>query len=240
MENNLKKFETFINELWTEALTGKFMMSLPSKEAFRDKSLVAIYLTQVYHYAIHTPRHQALVGVNPNNMNYKFMQYCFEHALEETGHELMALNDINSLGFNVTHKTMPPQLPSTQLLIAFLYQEARSIHPIHHLGYGFWSENACPFITEFMQSTIESMGLARNQLTFYTSHITIDEGHASEVRKIIEQIVTKEEDWKGMYRVAEITFRLTLGILKDTFDAYERMQKNPQSEFALFHKNQLA
>ena len=234
MVKNINDLESYMNQLWLEGLNSDLIKNLPLQEAFSDKRLVAIYLTQVYHYAVHTPRHQALVGVNRRNNNFKYMQYCFEHAFEETAHELMALKDIQSLGFDVTAENMPPALPSTSLLIALLYREAESETPIHHLGYGFWSENACPFITSFMENLMVSMKLQKDQLTFYSSHVTIDEGHAQEVRKILEYLQPSEKEWEGIRRVADITFQLTLGIVKDTCNAYKEILAGKNNGFEVF------
>lgn len=229
-----ESLEMYVNQMWSDTMNGEFIKELMNSNAFRDPKMVAMYLTQVYHYAVHTPRHQALVGVNEANNNVKYMQYCFEHALEETGHELMALKDIQSLGFQIDAKNMPGKLPSTDLLIAFLYQEAKGPNPIHHLGYGFWSENACPYVTSFMENLMEVIGLNRNQLTFYSSHVTIDESHAKEVREIISYVAKTESDWQGIQRVAKITFDLTLGIVKDTFEAYKNLGNDTSNHFELF------
>ena len=234
MQNNHQSFEEYINSLWAQGMTSELISCLPLDKAFKDKRILAIYLSQVYHYAVHTPRHQAMVGVNPNNKNAKYMRYCFEHAQEETAHELMALKDIQSLGYNVTDENMPPRLPSTDLLIAFLYQEAQSDQPIHHLGYGFWSENACPFISEFMRNLMTSMDLKKEQMTFYAGHVTIDKDHARVVRKVINMVVKSEDDWKGMQRVAKVTFDLTLGIVKESFEAYNQLVAGKNEDFEIF------
>ena len=232
--NNIEQFEIEINEMWRAGMESEVVKNLPFHEAFKDHRILAIYLSQVYHYAVHTPRHQALVGVNLNNANFKYMQYCFEHAYEETGHELMALKDIQALGYEIEAKTIPEQLPSTTKLITFLYNEAKSENPTHHLGYGFWSENACPFIGEFMNSLIASMELKDTQLTFYSNHVTIDERHAKEVRKIVASVAKNELDWAGMHRVAKITFDLTLGIVQDSFKAYQELMDNKSDQFLIF------
>lgn len=239
MINNIESFENHMNQMWVKALTSDLIAGMAATQAFTDKRLVAIYLTQVYHYAVHTHRHQALVGVNPKNTNVKFLQYCFEHALEETGHELMALKDINSLGFELKEEDIPGRLPSTDLLISFMYKEARSDTPVHHLGYGFWSENACPYITTFMNNLMGAMGLSKNQLTFYTNHVTIDEGHAKEVRTIIDEVAKTQEDWNGMVRVAEMTFNLTLGIIKDTVEEYNKLISGESKMFEVFNQLEL-
>lgn len=234
MNEQIEELELYVNQLWADGLSSDLIKNLPLEIAFQDKRLVGIYMTQVYHYAVHTPRHQALVGVNRNNTNVKYMQYCFEHALEETGHELMALSDLRSLGFDIDATNMPGQLTSTNLLISFLYQEAQSAFPIQHLGYGFWSENACPFITEFMDSLMVSMGLKKGQMTFYSNHVTIDEGHANEVRKIVQHVVKTDEDWEGLKRVAKVSFDLTLGIIRDSYNAYQDLIEGKDSKFIAF------
>lgn len=236
MTDELIDFEGYVNGLWEEAMHSDLITQVAAGEIYKDPVLVAIYLTQVYHYAFHTPRHQALVGANRYNTDVHYMQYCFEHALEETGHELMALSDIRSLGYGLEAEDIPVQLPSTQLLIAYLYKQAQSENPVHHLGYGFWSENACPFIDQFMQSLMIIMGLERKQMTFYSSHVTIDEGHAKEVRNIIQRVARSGEDWKGMKQVARITFDLTLGMVRDSVHAYEQFKNGESDDFRIFRE----
>ena len=232
--NDLENFEKCINKMWKAGMASQLIKKLPHHGAFKDPRLVAIYLTQVYHYAVHTPRHQALVGANINNSNFKFMQYCFEHAYEETGHELMALSDIKSLGYDVSVDTVPGRLPSTDKLISFLYEEANSDHPVHHLGYGFWSENACPFIVDFMNDLMKSMGLVDQQMTFYTNHVSIDENHAKDVREIVAKVAKTESDWAGMHRVAKVTFDLTIQIVNESLAAYQQLIKGDSTEFSIF------
>ena len=234
MTPKLAQFENEVNQMWKAGMANDLVKQLPLLPAFKDQRILAIYLTQVYHYAVHTPRHQALVGVNPNNQNFKYMQYCFEHAYEETGHELMALNDIAALGYDINEDNMPPRLPATDKLITFLYKEANSDTPIHHLGYGFWSENACPFIGDFMKALMDSMGIDKRQMTFYSNHVTIDEGHAQEVRKIVASVAQSEDDWQGMHRVAKVTFDLTLGIVLESFQAYQELISGKSDAFAIF------
>ena len=233
---NLEDFENRVNKMWKRGMATEALKKLPHLSAFIDRRLVAIYLTQVYHYAVHTPRHQALVAVNVRNNNFKYMQYCFEHAFEETGHELMALNDIRSLGFDISPSKVPDRLPSTDKLISFLYEEANGENPIHHLGYGFWSENACPFIGEFMASLMKSMDIKNQQMTFYRNHVSIDEDHAKDVRKIINDVAKTESDWEGMHRVAERTFKLTIEIVNESIEAYEKLMKNESDLFQIFRE----
>jgi len=197
----------------------------------------ALYLTQVYHYASHTARNQALVAVNPNNRDIHYMQFCLEHALEETGHELMALHDLRSLGvvINDPEKEMPPALPSTQLLIAYLYRVAMHENPVQRLGYSFWAETSYGYIRDFMDNLSNNMQLDKKQMTFFYNHSTIDDKHAKDVEKILLHICKTEDDWKAVTQSAMITLDLTYQILRSVIDEYEKLVKNEPSDFAILN-----
>src|SRR5687768_10301485 len=120
--NQLKQLDAVISLKWEEILQQPQAVNFAGSLMGRDRRVYALYLTQVYHYAFHTARNQALVAVNPANVNTKYMQFCLEHALEETGHELMALHDLRSIGVPIEDpgKDMPPPMVATELLIAYL------------------------------------------------------------------------------------------------------------------------
>lgn len=78
------------------------------------------------------------------------------------------------------------------------------------------------------------MGVKNEQMTFYNSHSTIDIDHALSVREIIKHVAKTNDDWQGMKNVAKITFDLTLGIVKDSVDAYKALTKNESNNFNIF------
>ena len=84
--NNIKlqQLEQLIASRWEQILEQPQAMQFANSLMGKDRRVYALYLTQVYHYASHTARNQALVAVNPNNRDIHYMQFCLEHALEET------------------------------------------------------------------------------------------------------------------------------------------------------------
>ena len=120
--NTIDELDQMISNTWKEALMEPRIANFMDMPASRDKRIFCIYMVQVYHYAFHNPRNQALVGANLSNRHAQYMAFCFEHAMEETGHELMALHDLASVGVKFDdHRKIPPPLRATELLIAYLY-----------------------------------------------------------------------------------------------------------------------
>lgn len=167
--SNLFRLKGIIAEKWQEILQQPQALQFSKSLMGKDRRVYALYLTQVYHYAWHTARNQALVAVNPNTKDLRYIQFCLEHALEETGHELMALHDLRSMGIviNDPEKEMPPAMPPTQLLIAYLYRVAQHGNPVQRLGYSFWAETSYDYIGGFVDTMGENMELNKRQMTFF-------------------------------------------------------------------------
>jgi len=234
---NLQQLELMIANKWQQILEQPQALQFAGSLMGKDRRVYALYLTQVYHYAFHTARNQALVAVNPDNRDIHYMQFCLEHALEETGHELMALHDLRSMGVAIKNaeKEMPPALPATQLLIAYLYRVANSGNPVQRLGYSFWAETSYGHIRNFMDNLSLNMQLDKKQMTFFYNHSSIDDKHAKDVEKILLHICRTEEDWKAVTQTAIITLDLTHQILVSVIDEYEKLVKNERSDFSILN-----
>ena len=234
---SLRHLEQLIASKWEHILEQPQALQFANSLMGKDRRVYAIYLTQVYHYAFHTPRNQALVAVNPENRDIHYMQFCLEHALEETGHELMALHDLRSMGlkFNDPHTEMPPALPPTQLLIAYLYRIAQQGNPVQRLGYSFWAETSYGYIREFMDDLGRNMQLDKKQMTFFYNHSVIDDKHAKDVEKILLHVCKTEADWEAVGNSAMITLELTFQILRAVVDEYEKLVREEPSDFLIMN-----
>lgn len=130
-----------------------------------SKALYALYMIETFHYTAHNARNQGLVGVRHAD-NPVYAKFCFEHAAQEVGHEKMALHDVMSLGLKSEVFDMPPALPATEVLIAYLYWISFTGNPLQRLGYSYWAENAYQFITPLITRISEVLALKPAQLTF--------------------------------------------------------------------------
>lgn len=234
--NKLNELEELIRAEWKQALAQPKISRFMDTTAANDRRIIAIYLIQVYHYAFHTARNQALVGANLANHHTQYMQFCFEHALEETGHELMALHDLATIGIKFSDRAdIPHPLPSTELLIAYLYYVATQGNPVQRLGYSYWSENSYSFIRAFMDLLTQSMQLEKNQMTFFYSHSHIDDKHAKDVAEIIVKVCQTDRDWEAVKRVAKTTLALTNNIFNESFQEFLKLTSGEPSPYSFIN-----
>lgn len=235
MNKHFEALEQLIADKWRSILEQPQALQFSGSLMGKDRRVYAIYLTQVYHYAFHTARNQALVAVNPSNTHIHYMQFCLEHALEETGHELMALHDLRAIGIPINDpaKDMPPALPPTQLLIAYLYRVAQHGNPVQRLGYSFWAERSYGYIREFMDGLRTGMGLDKTAMTFFYSHASIDDKHAKDVEDILLEVCQTGADWQAVTDTALVTLDLTHQIIKAVLDEYGRLVRHEPSPFAI-------
>ncbi len=188
-----------------------------------DKRLYAIYLIETYHYTLHNARNQALVGVRGKSLTPDYMRFCFKHAQEETGHELMALNDLFALGLEKSTFGLPEPLPATETLIAYLYWVSVTGNPLRRLGYSFWAENCYGYIDPVIKKMQTVLGLEPKQMSFLVAHAKIDEVHAAEVQRLILKNCKDEKDWRDLETVMVTSLRLTGNMLEEVFDEYKRL-----------------
>nr|WP_230975073.1 iron-containing redox enzyme family protein [Burkholderia stagnalis] len=135
IDQQFTALEQRIRATWGEILDNSSLAQSIRTGEF-SKELYMIYMLETYHYTSHNARNQALAGVaHPENPVY--MKFCFDHAADEAGHEMMALHDLRSLGNANDELQLPAPLPSTETLIAYLYWASKHGNPFRRLGYSF-------------------------------------------------------------------------------------------------------
>ncbi|NMO18463.1 iron-containing redox enzyme family protein [Pyxidicoccus fallax] len=197
-----------------------------------DKRLYAVYLMETYQYTLHNARNQALVGVRALDVGVSYLKFCFEHATEETGHEHMALHDMLSLGLPKEALEIPPPLPATEALIAYLYWVSATGNPLRRLGYSYWAESSYDYIMPLIDKVRETLELKPAQMTFFIAHSKIDEDHAEQVRRMIAQNCKTDQDWHDVERVLETSLRLMGNMMEEVFAEYELLRKEQSATHA--------
>lgn len=179
-----------------------------------DARLYAIYLVETFHYTSHNTKNQALVATRRETIPTHYQQFCLKHALEESGHELMALHDLNTLGHHFKPDDLSAPLAETQALIAYLYDIAQFGSPYARLGYSFWAEGSYEYIGQSMGMIQQALNLKDSQMTFYKAHAVIDEQHLRDIEDTIERFVKNEQDLKAVEDAMLMSLRLT-GLMID-------------------------
>lgn len=233
----LDRLETMVKGKFEAYLSQPEILGFIAQFAGSDKRPYATFLTQVYHYTSHTARNQALVGVNLANTHVKYLKFCFEHALEETGHELMALHDLKAMGVPILdpNTDMPPMLPATEILVAYLYWVSIQGNPFQRLGFSYWAERSYGFVGHIIDSMSEKLGLDKKQMTFYFNHSDIDDKHAKDVENILLIACKTKEDWDAIYKVAATTIDISLDMMTQSIEAYKELNAGIASTFEILN-----
>ncbi|HVH44632.1 MAG TPA: iron-containing redox enzyme family protein [Labilithrix sp.] len=198
---------------WTQILAGPIAADIRGSIASGERTLYALWLCQVAHLTRHTSAHQALVGTRIAEIDHRYARFCFEHALEEVGHENMALHDLRQMGLQAASiEALPAPLPETERLTAYLYYVAERGHPAARLGYSYWAEKCYPFLQPLISGVKAKLGLSNTQMTFFVSHSTIDEKHGRDVERIVEHVCKTPEDWYSVRRAMADTLDLSVEI----------------------------
>jgi len=179
-------------------------------------------------------RNQGLVGVRHAD-NPVYAKFCFEHAAQEVGHEKMALHDVMSLGLKNELFDIPPALPETEVLIAYLYWISFTGNPLQRLGYSYWAENAYQFITPLISKLSEILALSPAQLTFFIAHSDIDIEHFNEIKLILRRTCKCQADWEAINTVMETSLRLTGDMLEAVYEQYESWQNGLAPRYDFLH-----
>ncbi|MFA6238160.1 MAG: iron-containing redox enzyme family protein [Bacteriovorax sp.] len=230
-----EKLDLAMKEEWNKILDENAFMKL-ILDGHKDRRLFAFYLCEVYNMTKHSSITQALVVKHlskPSPKNIQYMQYCLRHALEEVGHEQMALHDLKSLGANLTNETMPAPSASTEAFSNYLYNLVETgANPVARLGYTYWAESSYEFLGPMAFSAIQNMKLEAKNITFLSEHGDIDQDHFSDVKKILTSIIKTEEDAKAVETVLRDTIRLTGDVLSDCYNNYQNLVNNKESRYS--------
>ena len=234
---NFEKLQQRRDALWAEIIENadwsEFVMS-----GNYDRRFYGIFLIQTYHYVRHNPKHQALVATRNVEMPIPYAQFCYEHAEEETGHEMMAYNDLVNLGLSDKRPTLPGPHPSTEVFIGYLYWVSSQGNPLRRLGYSFWAEDSYGYIAELMSKVKSTLGLDNSQMSFLVSHATIDEEHAKDIENMIHRFCKTEDDWQEVEKVLNTSLKLQSNMLDNVVQAYQALLDGTDSTYSFLNELQ--
>lgn len=227
-QNNIEQLELTMAQQWAEILQSPLAQNIKKIMMSGDKKLYALWLIQVAHLTKHTSAHQALVGTRFQEISHTYMKFCYEHALEEVGHEMMAIHDLKKIGAKINDITdLPAPLSATEQLTAYLYYVSQYAHPATRLGFSYWAEKCYPFVQNFAADTQRSLGLSDSQMSFFVSHSRIDEKHAADVEQVISHICKSPKDWQAVTEGLRTSLIMATQIFTQIFDLTEDLHQRP-------------
>ena len=206
-----------MNARWRDILGAPWSKAIEAGDF--DESLYALYLLETYHRTRHNARCQTMVAVRDDFDNLDYTKYCLHHALEEAGHEQMALDDLEGLGYAIS-QPLPWPLPATEVFIAYIYYISQFGPPLQRLGYTFWAENSNAYLDTLLKRARTHLSLTSSQMSFFQKHAVLDSGHGEEVEKIVSLVAKTDRDWQDIERGMDLSLQLTGRFLENVFECY--------------------
>ncbi len=166
------------------------------------------YLREVYFHTRENPQLQALATVYFKGEQRRMVKGFYRHAISEIGHDQLALNDLVTLGADVSRIPFERPLPSTAALLAFGFYQIYNCNPVGYLGYLFHLEFMPTQEGQNYMQLLESIGVSREAMTFIHDHSTIDVAHNKYMEEYAEVLIQTEEDLNEVIYAAIVTCEL--------------------------------
>lgn len=180
-----------------------------------DLDFYAEWLAQTYFYAVHTTRIISLAGSLFNLEQNDFHQRFMEHTKEEKNHDLILINDLKSLGKELTQ--FSPFVSSISLYQT-QYYNIQHVSPLSVYGYFLYLEGLANKLGDMLYEKLKKSH-PKNSINYVKIHATEDKHHIEEHFNILNKCPNNE--------VNNI-----LSNIKKTSGLYQFMMKQIQDKFA--------
>jgi hypothetical protein len=163
------------------------------------------FLTQVYFYAREDPQLQALATVYFRGRQRDFVKAFYSHASSEIGHEQLALNDLQTLGADVSATPYRNALPATTALTGFAFHQIYNGNPLGYLGYLYFLEFVPTQAGPTIAQSLSNAGVPEAATTFLRDHIEIDVAHNRLMTRYADSMLKSDADIEAVVYAMKTT-----------------------------------
>ncbi|MGF1545196.1 MAG: iron-containing redox enzyme family protein [Parvularculaceae bacterium] len=165
-------------------------------------------LREIFHQTRENPQLHAMSMIYLRGRQRDFVKRYFAHAGSEVGHDQLALNDIETLGGEVSRIPYENPLPATSALVAFAYYQLQRGSPLSYLGYVFFLEFMPTHVGEDVARWLHNIGVTPNAMTFLRDHAEIDMAHNRIMEQYVDGLVVTDADYDTVAHAMRVTGRL--------------------------------
>ncbi len=187
-------------------------------------------LRQIYHYTRDNPQIQALAAVHFRGTDRDAVRMFFRHASSEIGHDQMALNDLASLGEDISSIPIEYPLPETAAFNAFVFHLIQHGNPVGYLGYLYFLEFLPTSSGATYMDILERAGIPRSAMTFLAEHTTVDVHHNRLMEQYAERLIRDQDDFDAVIYTMRATARLYAVMLRAAIE-----QADHPSDWGIAH-----
>lgn len=149
---------------------------------WENKEAYAQFLAQTYYYICHSTRLLAASASRFSQLDQSMHRRFLKHTDEENSHELLALRDLQKLGYSIQDF---PEMPETSSLYEIQYYKIEHIDPAALMGYILALESMAG--ADFPWLKERTVGLwGKECAKFIQVHADEDPDHIEKAMQVIE------------------------------------------------------
>jgi pyrroloquinoline quinone (PQQ) biosynthesis protein C len=203
---------------------AKFMTSDPIRRLAAGSLTIdhyAAYLRETYFYTRENPQIQAWSTAWFREESRDMVKMFLKHSISEVGHDQLALNDLESMGYHSEGIPSENPLPGTIALTAFAFYgiQFRSLYT--YLGYLYFLEFLPTSKGRDLANALRNIGVPERSLSFMQEHNTVDLHHNQLMRVYADKMLQKPEAEREVAYAMEATGDLYRGKLSGAFEAVD-------------------
>ena len=162
-------------------------------DAFRVEHYASA-LREIYFYTRDNPQQQCAMTLAFRGSQRQAVRRMVGHALDEVGHDRMALDDLRALGYDTESIPGEEPLPSTMPLICHPTHLLASDCPIAYLGQIFFLEFLPTRAGAIYLEALAAAGIPPEATSFLAEHATVDEAHNRLMKRHVADLVQTDRD----------------------------------------------
>lgn len=178
-------------------------------------------MRQIFHHARENPQIQTLAAVYFRGEQRAMVKMFFKHATSEIGHDLLALDDLRTLGVDVSQIPTEQPLVETTALLSYAFYQIQYRNPVGYLGYLYHLEYMPTTDGVAYLNSFRKAGVPDAAMSFIQDHATVDIAHNKLMQVYIEELVKTEQDYEAVVYAIKTTAMLYGNMVTAAFKAVD-------------------
>jgi pyrroloquinoline quinone (PQQ) biosynthesis protein C len=184
----------------------------------------AAVLRQIFHNVRENPQLMMLATARFRGDQREVIKPLMRHALAESGHEKLALHDIEVLGEDISSIPYERPLPATFAMRASVFHMIEHYEPVALLGYMFHLEYTPTQLGQKYIAALEKSGIPRSAMTFLEEHAEVDVAHCKLMEMYCEKLVRTPAQLDAVLYMQRVTAELYAKMLDQAIETAERWE----------------
>ncbi len=157
-----------------------------------------VLLREIYYNTRENPKTYVLFASHLDPEHDTIFRRVLRHAAAEFGHHQLALDDLRSLGEDVSGIPEGKPLPTTEAFTAFSVYQIEHRNPVGYLGYVYHLEMLPATAAAQIGSGLAKMGVPVDAMSFIKEHTQVDPAHVQLMEKNFEEVLRNDDDIEAL------------------------------------------